>query len=150
MALRVLLACIESHAKCYKRYIVPVLSVKMDFYVSVFVRIYTSVGEKKNTPLKVSYVYQCVGCDSFHLQPLARLSKVYSKLDKVVIVALNVAYMVLSKINTPVQFRKEYSPLGTIDGCLCIIDKSVDGEFNVRESPPLEAVDQVLSSRAVI
>lgn len=26
----------------------------------------------KNTPLKLSYVYQCIGCDSFHLQPLAR------------------------------------------------------------------------------
>ncbi|GKB01063.1 putative nuclease HARBI1 [Tanacetum coccineum] len=71
-----------------------------------------SSGEMKNTPLKLSYVYQCVSCDSFHLQPLARtVSKVYSKLDKVVIVALNVTDMVLSKINPPVQFRKEYSPL---------------------------------------
>ncbi|KAI3718964.1 hypothetical protein L6452_19849 [Arctium lappa] len=41
MALRILLACIESHANRYKRYIVPVLSVQMDFYVRVFVRIYT-------------------------------------------------------------------------------------------------------------
>ncbi|KAL8193455.1 hypothetical protein R6Q57_026590 [Mikania cordata] len=72
MALRVLLACIESHANRYKRYIVPVLSVQMDFYVRVFVRIYTSAGNMKNTPLKLSYVYQCTGCDSFHLQPLGR------------------------------------------------------------------------------
>ncbi|XP_024975103.1 probable tRNA (guanine(26)-N(2))-dimethyltransferase 1 [Cynara cardunculus var. scolymus] len=72
MALRVLLACIESHANRYKRYIVPVLSVQMDFYVRVFVRIYTSASAMKNTPLKLSYVYQCIGCDSFHLQPLAR------------------------------------------------------------------------------
>ncbi|KAI3520911.1 hypothetical protein L1887_10366 [Cichorium endivia] len=72
MALRILLACIESHANRYKRYIVPVLSVQMDFYVRVFVRIYTSAGAMKNTPLKLSYVYQCIGCDSFHLQPLAR------------------------------------------------------------------------------
>ncbi|KAI3953687.1 hypothetical protein MKW98_017511 [Papaver atlanticum] len=72
MALRIVLACIESHANRYKRYIVPVLSVQMDFYVRVFVRIFTSASEMKNTPLKLSYVYQCVGCDSFHLQSLAR------------------------------------------------------------------------------
>lgn len=72
MALRILLACIESHANRYKRYIVPVLSVSVDFYIRVFVRIFTSANAMKNTPLKLSYVYQCVGCDSFHLQPLAR------------------------------------------------------------------------------
>ncbi|XP_057769846.1 tRNA (guanine(26)-N(2))-dimethyltransferase 2-like isoform X2 [Salvia miltiorrhiza] len=72
MALRILLACIESHANRYKRYIVPVLSVKMDFYVRVFVRIFTSASAIKNTPLKLSYVYQCIGCDSFHLQPIGR------------------------------------------------------------------------------
>ncbi|XP_010257973.1 PREDICTED: probable tRNA (guanine(26)-N(2))-dimethyltransferase 2 [Nelumbo nucifera] len=72
MALRILLACIESHANRYKRYIVPVLSVQIDFYVRVFVRIFTSASAMKNTPLKLSYVYQCIGCDSFHLQCLGR------------------------------------------------------------------------------
>ncbi|KAL1809659.1 hypothetical protein ACET3Z_026649 [Daucus carota] len=72
MALRILLSCIESHANRYKRYIVPVLSVQMDFYVRVFVRVYTSASAMKNTPLKLSYIYQCVGCDSFHLQPIGR------------------------------------------------------------------------------
>lgn len=32
---------LQSHANRYKRYIVPVLSVQMDFYLRVFVRIYT-------------------------------------------------------------------------------------------------------------
>ncbi|XP_077211258.1 tRNA (guanine(26)-N(2))-dimethyltransferase 1-like [Tasmannia lanceolata] len=72
MALRILLASIESHANRYKRYIVPVLSVQMDFYIRVFVRIFTSASAMKNTPLKLSYVYQCVGCDSFYLQCLGR------------------------------------------------------------------------------
>ncbi|WOL15469.1 putative tRNA (guanine(26)-N(2))-dimethyltransferase 1 [Canna indica] len=72
MALRILLACIESHANRYKRHIVPILSVYMDFYVRVFVRIYTSASAIKDTPLKLSYVYQCVGCDSFHLQSIGR------------------------------------------------------------------------------
>lgn len=31
----------QSHANRYKRYIVPVLSLSVDFYVRVFVRIYT-------------------------------------------------------------------------------------------------------------
>ncbi|VFQ80810.1 unnamed protein product [Cuscuta campestris] len=72
MALRILLASIESHANRHKRYIVPILSIQMDFYVRVFVRIYTSASAMKNTPLKLSYVYQCIGCDSFHLQPIGR------------------------------------------------------------------------------
>ncbi|KAL2896112.1 hypothetical protein RDABS01_037896 [Bienertia sinuspersici] len=72
MALRILLTSIESHANRYKRYIVPVLSVKMDFYIRVFVRIYSSASAMKETPLKLSYVYQCVECDAFHLQPLGR------------------------------------------------------------------------------
>ncbi|MQL69096.1 hypothetical protein Taro_001423 [Colocasia esculenta] len=72
MALRILLTSIESHANRYKRYIVPILSVQMDFYIRVFVRIYTSASAIKNTPSKLSYVYQCIGCDSFHLQPLGR------------------------------------------------------------------------------
>ncbi|OAY75115.1 putative tRNA (guanine(26)-N(2))-dimethyltransferase 1 [Ananas comosus] len=63
----------ESHANRYKRYIVPILSVHMDFYIRVFVRIFTSASEIKNTPLKLSYVYQCVGCDSFHLQSVGRV-----------------------------------------------------------------------------
>lgn len=32
----------------------------------------SSAGAMKNTPLKLSYVYQCTGCDSFHLQPIGR------------------------------------------------------------------------------
>nr|GLL39138.1 probable tRNA (guanine(26)-N(2))-dimethyltransferase 1 [Ipomoea trifida] len=72
MALRMLLSCIESHANRYKRYIVPILSVQMDFYIRVFVRIFTSASAMKNTPLNLSYVYQCTGCDSFHLQPIGR------------------------------------------------------------------------------
>ncbi|XP_059670475.1 tRNA (guanine(26)-N(2))-dimethyltransferase 1-like [Cornus florida] len=78
MALRILLACIESHANRYKRYIVPVLSVQMDFYVRVFVRIYTSASAMKNTPLKLSYLYQCTGCDSFHLQSIGRTVSKYN------------------------------------------------------------------------
>lgn len=42
MALRILLASLEQHAARYKRHIVPVLSLSIDFYIRVFVRVYTS------------------------------------------------------------------------------------------------------------
>ncbi|CAM6128891.1 unnamed protein product [Calypogeia fissa] len=74
MALRILLTCIESHANRYKRYIVPLVSLSVDFYVRVFVRIFTSAKMIKATPSKLSYVYQCVGCDSYQFQPVGRIA----------------------------------------------------------------------------
>lgn len=52
----------------YKRHIVPLLSVSVDFYVRVFVRVYTSPAEVKDTPCKLAYLWQSSGCDSFYLQ----------------------------------------------------------------------------------
>jgi tRNA (guanine26-N2/guanine27-N2)-dimethyltransferase len=72
-ALRIVLACIESHANRHKRYIEPLLCVHINFYVRLFVRVYTGPGEVKKAPTKLSSVYQCTGCDTFALQPLARL-----------------------------------------------------------------------------
>ncbi|KAG8088357.1 hypothetical protein GUJ93_ZPchr0010g10509 [Zizania palustris] len=74
MALRILLSCIESHAIRHKRYIVPVISVHMDFYIRVFVRIFTSASTVKSSPLKLAHVYQCTGCSSFHLQNVGRIN----------------------------------------------------------------------------
>ncbi|KAL3702102.1 hypothetical protein R1sor_020124 [Riccia sorocarpa] len=74
MALRILLACIESHANRYKRYIVPLISLSVDFYVRVFVRVYTSANIIKSTPSKLTHIYQCVGCDSYHFQPVGRIA----------------------------------------------------------------------------
>eukprot|EP00238_Polyblepharides_amylifera_P013116 CAMPEP_0196574958 /NCGR_PEP_ID=MMETSP1081-20130531/4548_1 /TAXON_ID=36882 /ORGANISM="Pyramimonas amylifera, Strain CCMP720" /LENGTH=566 /DNA_ID=CAMNT_0041893121 /DNA_START=128 /DNA_END=1828 /DNA_ORIENTATION=- len=72
MALRILLASIEQHANRYKRHIVPLLSVSVDFYVRVFVRVYTAPEQAKWSATKLSYCYQCVGCESLHTQALAR------------------------------------------------------------------------------
>lgn len=46
----------------------PPLSLHMDFYVRVFVRIFTSPRESKNAACKLAYVYQSQGCSSFFLQ----------------------------------------------------------------------------------
>nr|CAD7444722.1 unnamed protein product [Timema bartmani] len=79
MALRILLQCIESHANRYSRYIVPLLSVSADFYIRVFVKIYTSAAICKESISKLSYVYQCVGCETMTLQPLGLCNKIGSK-----------------------------------------------------------------------
>lgn len=72
MAIRILLACLHSTAARHKRYIVPVLSCSIDFYVRVFVRVYYSAAECKNAALKIGYVYQSQGCDSFYWQRVGR------------------------------------------------------------------------------
>ena len=68
-ALRIILSCIESHANHYKRYIVPLVSVSADFYIRVFVQVFTSAAEVKRSASKKSLVYHCIGCGSYFFQP---------------------------------------------------------------------------------
>ncbi|PRW58454.1 tRNA (guanine(26)-N(2))-dimethyltransferase 2 [Chlorella sorokiniana] len=72
MALRILLASLEQHAARYKRYIVPILSLSIDFYIRVFVRVYTSAAEVKNCATRLGYVWQSTGCDSYYWQRVGR------------------------------------------------------------------------------
>ena len=69
-ALRLVLGCLQTHAARHRRYIVPVVSCSIDFYVRLFVRVYTSPQEVKKSASKLSHVYQCGQCRSFALQPL--------------------------------------------------------------------------------
>ncbi|XP_075979726.1 tRNA methyltransferase 1 isoform X2 [Anticarsia gemmatalis] len=70
MALRIMLQCIESHANRYSRYIVPLISISADFYIRVFVKVYSGAIHCKKTTSKLSMVYHCTGCDNMTLQPL--------------------------------------------------------------------------------
>ena len=72
-AIRIVLGAVSNAAARYKRYIVPVLSLSIDFYVRVFVRVFSSPKEVKDNALKLSYIYQSQGCDSFMLAPLGRV-----------------------------------------------------------------------------
>ncbi|KAL4859544.1 putative tRNA (guanine(26)-N(2))-dimethyltransferase 2 [Chlorella vulgaris] len=72
MALRILLASLEQHAARYKRHIKPVLCLSIDFYIRIFVRVYTSAAEVKNTGTRLGYVWQSTGCDSFYWQRVGR------------------------------------------------------------------------------
>lgn len=62
----------QSHANRYKRHIVPMLSLSVDFYVRVFVRVYTSPAAVKDSSSRLMYVYQSQGCDSFYPQKVGR------------------------------------------------------------------------------
>ncbi|KAH8068134.1 N(2),N(2)-dimethylguanosine tRNA methyltransferase [Aureococcus anophagefferens] len=71
-ALRILVHAIEAAAAKYQRHVVPVLSLSIDFYVRVFVRVYKRPAEVKKSAAKRAFVLQSAGCPSFYLQPLAR------------------------------------------------------------------------------
>ncbi len=71
--LRIVLACIQTHAARYGKYIVPLGTFSIDFYCRMFVRVYNSKAELKKNASKLSYVIQCIGCNSFHFQPVGRL-----------------------------------------------------------------------------
>ncbi|XP_029283194.1 LOW QUALITY PROTEIN: tRNA (guanine(26)-N(2))-dimethyltransferase [Cottoperca gobio] len=72
MALRIILHSLDQRAGVYQRYIRPLLSVSVDFYIRVFVRVFTGQATVKNSASKQALVYNCVGCGSFHLQRLGR------------------------------------------------------------------------------
>lgn len=56
------------HHRRYRRCITPLLSLSIDFYVRVFVRVTTSPAAVKDSPGKLAYLWQSSGCDSFWLQ----------------------------------------------------------------------------------
>lgn len=70
MALRILLRTIDTTANKYGRCIKPLLSVSVDFYIRVFVRIYYNPNGCKLSSSKASMVFQCTGCDALTFQPL--------------------------------------------------------------------------------
>ena len=70
MALRILLHSIDSAANRYKRYVEPWLSMSIDYYVRVFVRVHEQPAEVKRSCLKTAYVLQSAQCPSFWIQPI--------------------------------------------------------------------------------
>ena len=73
MALRIVLQSVEAHANRYGRYIEPLLSLSIDFYVRIFVRIRTSPREVKRSTSKLGHVYKCTGCEALTAQPLGQV-----------------------------------------------------------------------------
>jgi tRNA(guanine-26,N2-N2) methyltransferase len=79
-SLRILLNSIETVANKYKRYIEPWLSLSVDFYIRVFIRIYHSPHEVKLSCLKRIMIYQSLHCPTFYFENLISKRIVNKKL----------------------------------------------------------------------
>ncbi|GAA5987011.1 hypothetical protein JCM11641_004418 [Rhodosporidiobolus odoratus] len=75
VALRLVLHSLATTAARYGRYIEPQLSLSIDFYVRLFIRVRTGPKEVKALASKTSLVYCCHSCQSPHFQPLGRVSE---------------------------------------------------------------------------
>eukprot|EP01130_Rhizamoeba_saxonica_P005892 TRINITY_DN2332_c0_g1_i1.p1 TRINITY_DN2332_c0_g1~~TRINITY_DN2332_c0_g1_i1.p1 ORF type:complete len:528 (+),score=103.11 TRINITY_DN2332_c0_g1_i1:177-1586(+) len=73
MGLRILLGSIQSHAIRYKRVIEPLVSVYVDYYIRVFVRVRDSPLLTKKAYSNIGHVFQCNGCKSHYTHPLGEI-----------------------------------------------------------------------------
>ncbi|KER30395.1 hypothetical protein T265_03131 [Opisthorchis viverrini] len=69
-SLRILLHAIQSAASRFGCVIEPLLSLSVDFYVRVFVRVWASPGSVKAIAAKHAICFSCTGCTAYHVQPL--------------------------------------------------------------------------------
>lgn len=72
-ALRLVLHTVSTSASRYGRYIEPLLSLSIDFYVRLFIRINTSPMQVKKAITKTATFYICTSCQAFYEQPLGRM-----------------------------------------------------------------------------
>lgn len=73
IAIRIILRTIDSYANRYSKYIVPLVSLSIDFYCRVFVRVFSGAKKVKESASKSAMLYECTGCSAFTLQPLGTL-----------------------------------------------------------------------------
>lgn len=74
-ALRLVLHAIATAAGKYGRYVQPMLSLSIDFYLRVFVRVWSRPETVKQNASKTGLVYTCSRCSAFHVQPLGRATE---------------------------------------------------------------------------
>ncbi|TFK76405.1 N2,N2-dimethylguanosine tRNA methyltransferase [Pluteus cervinus] len=72
-ALRLVLHAISTSAARYGRYIEPLVSLSIDFYVRVFVRVRTAPLEVKKALSKTANYYVCSFCQTPYEQPLGKV-----------------------------------------------------------------------------
>lgn len=74
-ALRLVLHMVANSAAKYGKAIEPLLSLSIDFYVRLFIRLKTSAAAVKENASKTLVTYHCVGCGSLATQSLGRVTK---------------------------------------------------------------------------
>lgn len=75
-ALRLVLHAIASAAGRYGRYVQPMLSLSIDFYLRVFVRVWTRPETVKLNASQTGLVYTCSRCSDLHVQRMGRASEI--------------------------------------------------------------------------
>ncbi|CCH62431.1 hypothetical protein TBLA_0H01440 [Henningerozyma blattae CBS 6284] len=78
-ALRLVLNLLGQTAAKYKKSIEPLLSLSIDFYVRVFIKVKTSPIKVKDLQSNTMITYHCSNCGSFANQPLGRKSEKVGK-----------------------------------------------------------------------
>ncbi|KAH7340245.1 N2,N2-dimethylguanosine tRNA methyltransferase [Rhizoctonia solani] len=73
VALRLVLHTLATSAARYGRYITPLVSLSIDFYVRVFVQVRSAPIEVKKAFSQSATYYVCSGCQSPHEQTLGRI-----------------------------------------------------------------------------
>lgn len=71
-ALRLVLNLLNQSAAKYKKTVEPLLSLSIDYYVRVFVKVKTSPISVKDLQSNTMITYHCSQCGSYHNQPLGR------------------------------------------------------------------------------
>lgn len=66
MALRILLQCVNTHAVRHGKYIVPLLSLSIDFYFRVFVLVGEGQLKAKQSIDNIGHFFICSDCYSFY------------------------------------------------------------------------------------
>lgn len=81
-ALRLVLNLLGQSAAKYKKSIEPLLSLSIDFYVRVFVKVKTNPTKVKDLQHNTMITYVCSGCRSYHSQRLGKQTERESKKGK--------------------------------------------------------------------
>ena len=66
-ALRMILYTINTMANKHGKYVIPMISLTVDFYVRLFIRVKDGPAECHKSLSKYSHVYQCMYCESHWL-----------------------------------------------------------------------------------
>ena len=73
-ALRLILNSLSQSAARYGRYIEPLMSLSIDFYVRMWVRVHDGSGEVKKAFSKTGSVHVCSFCRQHAIQPFGRIT----------------------------------------------------------------------------
>lgn len=72
VALRLVLHAISMAAGRYGRFVEPMLSLSIDFYLRVFVRVWSRPETVKQNASKTGLVYTCSKCSNYHIQHMGK------------------------------------------------------------------------------